>query len=128
MRLAVKQLINWLLVGLWLAVIYYLSDQPNLSSGLQYSFDLVLRKLAHVTEFFVLAYFFNRALLGHKISTVKAVVGTIILTLVAASLDEWHQGFVTGRLRQFSDVLVDSLGLVVFIILDRLYGKNLSNK
>src|SRR3989338_4752211 len=48
--------LNWLAVLLWLGVIYYFSSQPNLKSELEPIWDLIFRKIAHLAEFFVLAY------------------------------------------------------------------------
>ncbi|MBI5103954.1 MAG: hypothetical protein HZB46_03005 [Solirubrobacterales bacterium] len=44
-----------------MALIFFLSAQPDLSSGLG-SWDLVLRKLAHMTEYGVLFLLWWRAL------------------------------------------------------------------
>ena len=51
----------WLPVVAWAALIFSLSAIPSLSSGLG-TWDYVLRKCAHVTEYAVLAAFLLRAL------------------------------------------------------------------
>ena len=53
----------WAPVAAWCGLIYFLSSIPHLSTGLG-KWDLLLRKLAHVTEYAVLAVLFWRALSG----------------------------------------------------------------
>lgn len=52
---------NWLPVFLWAAVIFYLSSQPGLKSGLLWPYDFILRKLAHITEYAILFLLIIRA-------------------------------------------------------------------
>ena len=63
-----KILLNWLAVLIWLAVIYYFSAQSDLKSELEPFWDMFFRKIAHISEFFVLAYLFFRALSGYKLN------------------------------------------------------------
>ena len=50
----------WLPVVVWCAVIFAFSAVPSLGTGLG-TWDLVLRKLAHVTEYAILAVLLVRA-------------------------------------------------------------------
>ena len=53
----------WLPVVVWAAVIFALSSIPSLNSGLG-TWDTVLRKAAHMTEYAILAVLLWRALGG----------------------------------------------------------------
>jgi len=86
-----------------MAVIFALSAQPDLDSGLDY--DLPLRKLAHLVEFGVLWLLWWRAL-GY--GDPKA---SIAIALLYAVSDEWHQSFVDGRKGSPVDVAVDAAGV-----------------
>ena len=123
-----KIFLNWVLVIFWMAVIYYLSHQPNLGSGLEPLWDLIFRKIAHVAEYFVLAYLLFRAFQSHGFKPSKALIFTAILAIMYAGFDEWHQSFISMREGKILDVLVDSVGIFIFVILNfNIYGKNLSN-
>lgn len=100
--------------GLWLpplalmAVIYALSDQPNLSSGLGL-IDLIGRKLVHVGEYALLCGLWIRAL-RPSVAHGKALALALVVTLAYAISDELHQTFVDGRSGAPLDVLIDAAG------------------
>jgi VanZ family protein len=73
----------------------------------------LLRKLAHVSEFALLAVLLGRALVRpHR---TLAWLAWRVLPMAAgwAILDEWHQTFVPGRVGSVTDVLVDSVGVLL---------------
>jgi VanZ family protein len=70
----------------------------------------VIRKLAHVTEYFVLATFVYRALKFERPSLIDAKLRTIVFVALAALLDEFHQSFVPSRTATIIDVGYDCLG------------------
>ena len=90
----------WLPVVLWAALIFALSSIPSLSSGLG-TWDLVLRKLAHVTEFAVLGALLMRAL-GRELPALAVGVAYAIS-------DEVHQHFVAGRSASVVDAAIDAV-------------------
>ncbi len=111
---------HWVLLLFWMFLIFYLSSIPNLSSGLKE--DFVLRKFAHIFEFFVLASLFFNAFLKTKISFIqqlknnKKAFWSAFLTFIYAGSDEFHQSFVFGRNGSFIDWLFwDFLGIVIFL-------------
>src|SRR5207342_754497 len=75
----------WLPVLLWAAVIFAFSSIPSLGTGLG-TWDLVLRKLAHLTEYAILGALLLRAL---QHPTVAILVGALY-----ATSDAFHQHFV----------------------------------
>ena len=87
-----------------MALIFVLSAQPNLNSGLGV-WDLVLRKLAHMTEFGLLWALWLRAL-GRPLTATA-------ITLAYAATDEWHQTFVRGRHGSPIDVGIDAVGALI---------------
>ncbi len=73
----------------------------------------LLRKLAHVSEFALLTVLLGRALVRpHR---TLAWLAWRVLPMAAgwAILDEWHQTFVPGRVGAVTDVLVDSVGVLL---------------
>ncbi len=97
-------------VALWMALIFTLSSVPDLRSGFQPLWDLVLRKIAHAGEFAVLAWLVFRALRKHDVSLTIAGAWSVVVTVVYAASDEYHQTFVPGRNGSLLDVAVDSAG------------------
>jgi VanZ family protein len=87
-----------------MALIFALSATPDLSSGLG-AWDLVLRKIAHVTIFAVLWLTLARA------SDWRRPVGATLVALLYASSDELHQTFVDGRHGTPVDVAIDAIGI-----------------
>jgi VanZ family protein len=94
---------------LLMALIYFLSAQSNLDSGLG-GWDLVLRKLAHMAEFGTLFALWWRALRW------RAPLAAAAITLAYAATDEYHQSFVAGRAGAVQDVAVDALGVCLAYI------------
>jgi len=112
-KVALRALAPLALMGL----IYFLSAQPDLDSGLG-TLDLVLRKLAHATEYALLTLLWAWAL---RPATRWNVPIAALLAVLYAVSDEFHQTFVEGRHGVPTDVLVDSAGVVIAIALLRYH-------
>jgi VanZ family protein len=95
---------RWLPVVLWAGVIFAFSSVPSLGSGLG-SWDLVLRKCAHATEYAILAALLLRA--------TGSFAWAFALTVAYAAADEVHQTFVRGRHGSPVDVAIDAAGALV---------------
>ena len=98
----------WAPVVAWAAVIFAFSSVPSLSTELG-TWDLVLRKLAHLAEYAILGALLCRALR-------RPGVAIAVAALYAAS-DEIHQSFVEGRHGAVLDVGIDTLGALVGVLL-----------
>ncbi|MBI4093311.1 MAG: VanZ family protein [Candidatus Kerfeldbacteria bacterium] len=107
-----KKLRNWIPVVLWMAVIFTLSSIPDLKSGLQPLWDLILRKIAHVVEFAVLGWLTFRAFEVSGLPRTRAVVLAAVLSAGYAGTDEWHQTLVAGRHGAPIDAAIDLVGVL----------------
>jgi len=87
-----------------MAIIFALSAQPDLSSGLG-AWDTLLRKLAHVTIYAILWLAVARA------ADWRRPLSTTLVALAYAGGDELHQSFVEGRHGTPVDVAIDSVGM-----------------
>jgi len=96
-----------------MAFIYFFSSIPHLKSGLPNIYDLILRKIAHITEYFILFFLWFRALDKDR----KKIVWATIFSLAYAFLDEYHQTFILDRQGCFRDVGIDSLGILIGYLL-----------
>ena len=107
----------WFPVFLWMGLIFYLSSLPSLriTEGLS---DLILRKLAHITEYAILFFLFWRGLdQSGSFSKKKRLLAAFILTVLYAVTDEYHQTFVSGRSGAVRDVAIDTAGALAGLIL-----------
>ena len=99
---------------LLMGVIFYFSAQS--SSGDHAWWDVILRKLGHVTGYALLTALWWWALRG--------VIGRPLLIAVCiafayACTDEFHQTFVSGRTGTPVDVAIDSIGMAIAALLIR---------
>lgn len=114
MNFKFKKILNWFLLIFWMGVIFFLSSQPDLKSGLESSIDFVLRKLAHVSEYAILTFLAWRALIAHHDKRdIKFLIIVIAFSVLYAISDEYHQIFVFGRSGNPRDVAIDGIGIVV---------------
>jgi VanZ family protein len=103
----------------WAAVIFAFSSIPSLGTGLG-TWDLILRKLAHLTEYAILGALLLRALSRPALA--------IVLGGLYAVSDEVHQHFVRGRHAAWYDVLIDTVGVSVGVLLWRRLTGNASQE
>jgi len=101
---------------LLMAVIFFLSAQPDLNSGLG-AWDTGLRKLAHMVEFGLLWWLWWRAL------GFGSPVGGVLIAVAYAASDEFHQSFVDGRIGSPFDVLIDAAGVAIACLAALRLGK-----
>ena len=97
---------------LLMGVIFFFSAQPDLSTGLG-TWDLILRKLAHMTEYGLLWFLWWRAL-GYRDRLLPALIA-----IAYAATDELHQTTVEGRHGTPVDVLIDSVGVALAVLASR---------
>jgi VanZ family protein len=103
-----SRLDRWLPPLVLMAVIFVLSAQPDLNSGLG-TIDFIGRKLIHMSEYALLCFLFWRAL-RTATQTRRAIVLAFVIAVAYAATDEFHQHFVNGRHGTPVDVLIDAAG------------------
>jgi len=123
---------------LWMGLIFYLSHQnaaesDNVSGGFIESIvkffipdaspetlakwvenlNFVVRKLAHVSAYFVLGILTYMSVSTYKIfSSAYKVALSLTICLGYSVSDEYHQTFISGRSGELRDVGIDSIGIV----------------
>jgi len=123
-----------------MCVIFYLSNQPATISKGQSSgiidllssipliasmmkvgiAEFIIRKSAHMFLYFVLAILIYTTI--NKKSDIKTYMISFLLTAFYSCTDEFHQLFIEGRSGEIRDVMVDSTGaliglLVIFLLI-----------
>ena len=99
-----------------MAVIFALSAQPDLNSGLG-TVDLVGRKLVHMTEYGVLWALWLRAFGWRRPWLAAAIAVGYAIT------DELHQTTVGGRHGSPVDVLIDTTGVAIAWLVWRRHSR-----
>lgn len=86
-----------------------------------------IRKLAHMTEYFILAIAIFFPLYLYGLRGFPLIVVTALICIGFAATDEYHQSFVSGRGPSVRDVGIDSIGvfgaLIAIHILLNIYSK-----
>ncbi len=93
-----------------------LKQIEQLSSVGQY----YIRKTAHFSEYFLLAVTVAVPLYVYGVRGIWLVISAGSFCIAFACLDEYHQSFVAGRSPQNKDVLIDTCGVIVGIIITRI--------
>ena len=134
-----KRKIFLVLSILWMCVIFYMSNQPaaissahsggviNMISNMpvvgtlmKYLMSInigefVVRKGAHMFSYCLLAMLLFMSVYEKDIK--KAIIIAFLGTFLYACSDEFHQLFIPGRSGEFRDVMIDSLGGTIGLIL-----------
>ncbi|HEX6438643.1 MAG TPA: VanZ family protein [Candidatus Binatia bacterium] len=127
-----KTFINrWLPVLLWATVIFLFSTEhfaapqssrilgpllrsafPGITAEQVSLVQFVVRKLAHWSEYFILAVLLYRAWYAENSgrSPVRPAALTVCFALVWAISDEFHQSLVPSRTASLVDVMIDGFG------------------
>ncbi|HPP66319.1 MAG TPA: VanZ family protein [bacterium] len=114
----IETTINWIFLIVWMGIIYLFSSIPDLRISEQW-WDLIVRKIAHLCEFFILALLWYKALITTKqnFSRKNLIFISCVFSIAYALLDEFHQSFVPTRNAALKDVFIDTLGILVFATL-----------
>jgi VanZ family protein len=102
-----------------------IATQENLLSDAM--LHTTIRKLGHFTEYTLFGLAIAFPLYLQQISKWKLVICSISIGFLYACSDELHQLFVEGRSGQFTDVLIDSFGvifgLIIFLVIVEIYNR-----
>lgn len=82
------------------------------------SYHAYIRKLAHLTEYAVLAFFASRAFAGSSKNILRKYwfAFAFLLIVLIAAIDETNQSFLVSRTGSLYDVLLDATGGAVMIL------------
>lgn len=130
----------WALVILWMTLIFLFSNQPatdssELSSGItskiadminmivsdislnQESLNHTIRKGAHFGVYLILGVLVTNALIGSNKFKHNLILIALLICVLYAISDEVHQLFILGRSGEVKDVLLDSAGGLVGVMI-----------
>ena len=93
---------------------------PDISTGTIAEFQFCVRKAAHVTEYAILALLLCRAVFCKATANAARsllFVGVWIACVFVAASDEFHQSFVESRGASVWDVMIDSAGAILGLLI-----------
>lgn len=128
-RFKLKKVIWFLLPAAWMILIFYFSSQSaeesaELSGGLLAKLTEIfnlpltehfLRKAAHFSEYMILGALVLNGIM-RNFSKAYPQIAVLICALYSMS-DEIHQHFIPGRSCQLSDMLLDTTGAALGVLL-----------
>lgn len=77
------------------------------------SISFYIRKAAHMTEYAILGILWLLTLRAWELKIKRAVLFSVIISIVYAATDEAHQLMVAGRAGQIRDVFIDAAGVLI---------------
>jgi VanZ family protein len=82
--------------------------------------NVLVRKSAHATEFFLLAVIVSITCNFTKINRLEAFIYPLFIVLLCAVLDEFFQSYVQGRTSSLIDVLIDFSGGIIGTLISNI--------
>lgn len=79
--------------------------------------EKVIRKIAHFSIYTVVGILLMSFMSTYQLKEKNRMIISTILGILYASFDELHQYFIPGRSAQITDVMIDTLGVLVGICL-----------
>ena len=90
---------------------------PAITPSMLDGFNAVARKMAHLTEYAILAVLLYRALhQGYQRKMIQAFRNSAVIAVIFAAFDEFHQSFVASRTPSVTDVMIDAAGAGIGIV------------
>lgn len=77
----------------------------------------VIRKVAHFSIYTVVGFLLMSFVSTYNLKERKRVLMSLCIGILYATSDEIHQAFVPGRGSQVTDVMIDSMGVVLGILI-----------
>lgn len=141
-----------ILTILWMAMIFYMSNQPAAASTVQSNnaieflgtlpiignvietlttngtVTVIVRKSAHMFSYAMLSIFVFMSMYDLKVDFKKLCIKSIVIAFIYAITDEIHQFFIPGRSCELRDVLIDTSGAILAMFVVYLIVNNIEKK
>jgi len=118
--------LRWLPACVLMTVIFMLSSLPSSEVPDFGALDFLVLHAGHFLGYALLCLAFQFAL-PRRLSPGIRSIAAIMLALLYAVSDEWHQSFVPGRSQSLFDIIVDGLGASTAMFLLARYSPNSSS-
>jgi VanZ family protein len=119
-------LIRWLPALVLMGVIFALSSLPAEALPYLGALDVVFKKGGHALGYGLLGLAYFYALPARLSPGYRWILALLMVVLFALS-DEYHQAFVEGRGSRLTDVLIDTAGATLALLIGAPYLSNSSS-
>ncbi len=79
--------------------------------------ESIIRKIAHFSIYTVVGFLLMGLLSTYKLKEKWRIIITIVIGILYAISDEFHQSFSPGRSPKITDVYIDTLGIILGVLL-----------
>ena len=128
------KVLHIVLVIIWLLVIFIFSNQVKEKSDkssevferpfsvfattekAQSILTTIVRKTAHMIEYFILAMLILLVFKDYSEITYKQLIITLLICMMLSIFDEIHQAFIPGRAGRWYDVIIDTTASFIYLI------------
>lgn len=83
----------------------------------------IVRKTAHFTIYLILGLLVGTLLKQYNLTTKQIIIYSILICMTYAITDEIHQIFVSGRSGEIKDVLIDTCGSTIGILINKAINR-----
>lgn len=118
---SLRTLWAWLPALLWMAIIFWLSSQSNLTNPAPGLDDKLLEVTGHLVEYGVLAVLLYYPLRQRDMTLRTAFAVALVGAVLYGISDEWHQSFVPNRTPSVFDLVVDTVGATLALTVVALW-------
>lgn len=141
-----RLIFKYILVSIWMLVIFLMSSEVAVTSSARSDeivrtiqsigvstptniLTFLVRKTAHICAYFILGILLFNLLKEYELAVKKMIFLSIAIAMLYACTDELHQMFVPGRSGEVRDVLIDTAGAAVGVVVyaalsSRFYKKS----
>jgi VanZ family protein len=120
-------IVRWLPSVILMGLIFILSGQPASRLPVFGEYDLLIKKLGHATGYALLGLAYYIALPPRLKIGYRWMLALLMAVLFALS-DEFHQSFIEGRTSSLVDVVIDTGGAGLALTAGAIYSSNSSSK
>jgi hypothetical protein len=113
MKVAKTRLRRWLPAIILMTAIFVASSTPGNDIPGFGGWDTIVKKGGHMTGYALLTISYLYALGNSRKGNWLILVLAILLAVLFAASDEFHQSFTPGRISSVADVCIDALGAVI---------------
>ncbi len=123
--MSIKSTRRWIFVAFaWTVVIYVGTSSPlmagTVTRAIFGNYDGMIRSLGHMCEFFILSFVLYGVAVSCRIYGWKSIALVLVIAVVVAYLDEYHQLFVPGRSYKAIDIAKDIFGACSAIVVAKI--------
>ena len=94
----------------------YYNEPPAKQQEIWHQASIIVRKLAHFSIYTVLGFCASVAAGRRRLFTLRSL-GTVLFGFLYALSDEFHQSFSAGRSCEFRDVMIDTVGATLGMLI-----------